>query len=259
MEFTGRKAELKQKFIDVRGYWAEFWDYLLALDPDYFEAYLNYSAIPWERGVLSPKMKEFIYITIDVATTHLYGLGMRIHLQNALKYGATSAEIMEVIKVTSGLGVHTMTLGVPELVKALEKRGRGGEIKRTLDDRQKALQGKFEQTRGFWSKEYSDILAVDPDYFEVYLDLSASPHERGVLDEKTIALIHIAANASCTHLYQPTLEVQMDKALEHGASVEEIMEVLQLASVLGLHSCTFGVPMLAEELEKVGKPISPND
>ena len=30
---------------------------------------------------------------------------------------------------------------------------------------------------------------------------------------------------------------------------EEIMEVLELVSVLGIHSCTLGVPVLLEELE----------
>jgi alkylhydroperoxidase/carboxymuconolactone decarboxylase family protein YurZ len=258
MEFTGRRAELKALFIKNRGYWAEFWDYLLALDPDYFEAYLNYSSLPWKAGVLSPKMKEFVYITIDVATTHLYELGTRIHYQNAIKYGATPEEIMEVIKVTSGLGVHTMTEGVPSLMRALAKRGQASEVSEALSPRQQQLKEAFIATRGFWGEAYEQILRVDADYFEVYVNLAGSAYKKGVLDAKTIALVHIAANASCTHLYRPTLDQQMDRALDAGASIAEIMEVLQLASVLGLHSCTFGVPILAEELAKLGRSIDPN-
>jgi alkylhydroperoxidase/carboxymuconolactone decarboxylase family protein YurZ len=258
MEFTGRKAELKEKFIQNRGYWAEFWDYLLALDPDFFESYLDYSSIPWLHGTLSPKMKEFVYITIDISTTHLYELGTRIHYQNAIKYGATPQEVMEVIKVASSLGVHTMTLGVPELVQALKRAGRGGEIDRTLDARQQALRDEFVRLRGFWNDAFEDILCMLPDYFEAYLNLVGNPRRSGILDEKTIALLGIAASASVTHLYQPTVAQQMDRALVCGATNEEILEVLQLASVLGLHSCTFGVPILAEELAKLGKPIGPN-
>ncbi|MEC8109578.1 MAG: carboxymuconolactone decarboxylase family protein, partial [Pseudomonadota bacterium] len=84
---------LKQEFIEKRGYWNEFWEGLLTLDPEFFTAYLKFSSIPWSPGVLEPKVKEFIYIAIDAATTHLYEPGLRIHIENAFKYGATKEEI----------------------------------------------------------------------------------------------------------------------------------------------------------------------
>jgi hypothetical protein len=37
-------------------------------------------------------------------------------------------------------------------------------------------------------------------------------------------------------------------ALSYGASEEEIMEVLELVSVLGIHACTLGVTILLEEI-----------
>lgn len=253
MEFTGRRAELKAEFVKKRGYWAEFWDHLLTLDPDFFAAYLAYSALPWTTGPLAPKLKEFVYIVIDIATTHLYELGTRIHYQNAIKYGATPREIMEVIKVTSDLGLHSMTLGVPALARALERRGipLPPESGRTAELRQ-----AFERTHGYWDDAWADILRLDPVYFVAALKLSGSAHEAKVLDEKTIALLRIAASASTTHLQAPTVETQIERALDEGASAGEIMEVLQLASVLGLHSCTFGVPILVEELAKAGVPIT---
>ena len=122
-EMTDRALRLKEEFIKNRGYWNNFWDGLLQLNPDFFEAYLNFSSIPWTNGVLEPKVKEFIYIAIDASTTHLYEPGLRIHIQNALKYGATKEEIMEVYQLTSVLGMHTCTLGVPVLVDELEKAG----------------------------------------------------------------------------------------------------------------------------------------
>jgi alkylhydroperoxidase/carboxymuconolactone decarboxylase family protein YurZ len=253
MEFTGRRAELKAAFIEKRGYWAEFWDHLLTLDPDFFAAYLGYSALPWTKGPLSPKMKEFIYIVIDVATTHLYQPGMHIHLQNAIRYGATPREIMEVIKVTSDLGLHTMTLGVPALKRALEARGR------SLPAADPAKRSAFEAAHGYWSEAWEAIAALDPAYFDVALGISASAHQAGVLDEKTIALLRIAASASTTHLHADTVETQIGRALDEGASVEEIMEVLQLTSVLGLHACTFGVPLLVEEMQKAGIAITADE
>jgi len=123
-ELNEKQKQLKEKFIAERGYWSEgIWEPVLKIDPDFFEAYLNFSAVPWKKGVLPPKIKELIYIAIDAATTHLYEPGLRQHISNALKYGATKEEIMEVFEVTSVLGIHTCTMGVPILMEELKKAG----------------------------------------------------------------------------------------------------------------------------------------
>ena len=122
-ELSERQKQLKEKFTKERGYWSELWTQVLRLDPDFFETYLNFSAVPWKKGVLPPKIKEFIYIAIDASTTHLYEPGLRQHISNALKYGATKEEIMEVLELISVLGIHTCTMGVPVLVEELKKVG----------------------------------------------------------------------------------------------------------------------------------------
>ncbi len=123
-ELNEKQKQLKEKFIAERGYWSEgIWEPVLKIDPDFFEAYLNFSAVPWKKGVLPPKIKELIYIAIDAATTHLYEPGLRQHISNAFKYGATKEEIMEVFEVVSVLGIHTCTMGVPILMEELKKAG----------------------------------------------------------------------------------------------------------------------------------------
>ena len=119
-EPTERQQQLKQDFVEARGYWNPFWEGLLSLDPDFFEAYLAFSAVPWRTGVLEPKFKELIYVAIDAATTHLYEPGLRQHIRNAFRYGATKEEIMEVLELVSVLGIHACTLGVPVLIEELE-------------------------------------------------------------------------------------------------------------------------------------------
>jgi alkylhydroperoxidase/carboxymuconolactone decarboxylase family protein YurZ len=120
-ELTQRQRDLRDSFVEERGYWAPFWAGLLENDPDFFEAYLNFSAVPWRNGVLEPKVRELIYTAIDASTTHLYEPGLRQHIRNALGYGASKAEIMEVLELTSVLGIHTCTLGVPVLMEEVEK------------------------------------------------------------------------------------------------------------------------------------------
>jgi alkylhydroperoxidase/carboxymuconolactone decarboxylase family protein YurZ len=66
---------------------------------------------------------------------------------------------------------------------------------------------------------------------------------------KLIELLSIAFDASYTHLYAPGTRRHIKAALEAGATMEEIMEVLKLCVVQGIQACNSGVPILAEELE----------
>jgi len=75
------------------------------------------------------------------------------------------------------------------------------------------------------------------------------PAVTGALDAKTIELIGIALDASCTNMYAPGVRRHIQRALEAGATREEITAVLQLASLQGLHSMCLGGPILLEEFE----------
>ena len=101
IEQDPRRKALKDEYIKRRGWWAPFWDDFLALDVEMFEAFLEFGSVAWKKGHLPPKVKEFIYIAIDAATTHMYEPGLRIHLRNAFKLGATKEEIMEVYELVS--------------------------------------------------------------------------------------------------------------------------------------------------------------
>jgi len=120
-ELDERKKALKERFIKERGYWSdELWGELIKLDPEFLEAYLNFSAAPY-KGPLPPKVRELIYIAIDASTTHLYEPGLRQHIRNALKYGATVEEILEVLEMISALGIHSCTFGIPILMDEIKK------------------------------------------------------------------------------------------------------------------------------------------
>jgi alkylhydroperoxidase/carboxymuconolactone decarboxylase family protein YurZ len=254
-ELDRKRQELKEEFTKARGYWSPIWDDVLRLSPDFFEAYMNFSSVPWKSGVLAPKIKELIYIAIDASTTHLYDPGLRVHVRNALGYGATKEEIMEVYQLTSVLGIHTCTLGVPALVDEMQKAGRSAEVERgPLTAAQEDLKRRFTEARGYWSDLWEDILRLSPDFFEAYMAFSSVPWKNGVLEPKVKELIYIAIDASTTHLYEPGLRVHIRNALGYGATVAEIMEVYQLTSVLGIHTLTLGVPALVDELEKAGLP-----
>ena len=244
------KQKLKKELQEKRGYWNEFWEGLLTLDSNFFEAYLKFSSIPWTSGVLEPKVKEFIYIAIDSATTHLYEPGLRIHIENAFKHGATKEEIMEVYQLTSVLGMHTCTVGVPILIEEIKNAGNDQELQLNLNEHQTKLKEEFQEKRGYWNEFWEGLLSLDPNFFEAYLKFSSIPWTNGVLEPKIKEFIYIAIDSATTHLYEPGLRIHIENAFKYGAKKEEIMEVFQLTSVLGMHTCTVGVPILIEEMRK---------
>jgi alkylhydroperoxidase/carboxymuconolactone decarboxylase family protein YurZ len=63
-------------------------------------------------------------------------------------------------------------------------------------------------------------------------------------------LILIAINAATTHLYGPGVRRHIQNALKAGASMEEILETIQLTTVMGIHSCNLAIPILTEEVSK---------
>jgi alkylhydroperoxidase/carboxymuconolactone decarboxylase family protein YurZ len=105
---------------------------------------------------------------------------------------------------------------------------------------------------GNWNPLWDPFAELDPVWTEKFMDMGVTPMLSGVLDPKTIEFIAIAVDASCTHMYAPGVRRHIRKALELGATKEEIAAVLQCTSVLGIHTMSLGAPILLEELEAAG-------
>ncbi len=105
----------------TKGDWNPLWEQFRELDPDFLEAYLAFRSLPQSKGPLQQKYKELILIAINAATTHLYGPGVRRHIQNALKAGATMEEILETIQLTTVMGIHSCNLAIPILMEEVSK------------------------------------------------------------------------------------------------------------------------------------------
>ena len=102
---------------------------------------------------------------------------------------------------------------------------------------------------GNWNSDWEPFAKLDPAWTEKAIAMAISPAVAGALDAKTIELIGIALDASCTYLDAPGLRRHIRRGLDAGATKEEITAVLQLATLQGLHSMRLGAPILLEELE----------
>jgi alkylhydroperoxidase/carboxymuconolactone decarboxylase family protein YurZ len=234
---------MTEAWIDAHGAWNEDWDDFVEVDPEFFERYCELAAHPWRHGPLEPKAKALVLLAIDAAATHLYAPGARHHVRIALEHGATPAEVIETLELTSTLGIHACNVGVPILLEELEAAGRPLEDG-PLTERQEQIKAEFTEKRGYWNAFWDGILRLDPEFFAAYTAFSSHPWEHGVLEPKVKELIYTAFDVSATHMFQPGLRQHIRNALAYGATREELMEVFELASGLGAKAFAVAAPAL---------------
>ena len=103
---------------------------------------------------------------------------------------------------------------------------------------------------GYWNPEWDSFAELDPLWTEKFLDMAMHPMRKALIEPKVWEFISIAVDASCTHMYGPGTRRHIRRALELGATQEDIAAVLQGVSVLGLHASSLGAPMLLEEVAR---------
>jgi alkylhydroperoxidase/carboxymuconolactone decarboxylase family protein YurZ len=250
MTLTDEQEEIREAFLQDGFSWSPVLEAILRLDPEFMRAYHEFRAVPFRKRRLEEKTRLFMCITVDAAATHLYEPGIREHIRAALRAGATQQEIMEVLELTSTLGIHAMNIGVPVLTEVLREKGvRTGPA--PLDDYQEALKAEFTRTRGYWHPFWDDMLELDPEVFAAYTEFSSIPWRSGTLEPKVKEFVYIAFDTAATHLYVKGLKLHIENAIGYGASPGEILEVMEIASVLGMHATTTAVPILVEEAARL--------
>jgi alkylhydroperoxidase/carboxymuconolactone decarboxylase family protein YurZ len=75
-----------------------------------YEAFMSFVGAPAREGRLERLPRELIWASLDAAPTHRYVPGLRLHLANALKLGASRAQLEEALLLAANAPGHT---GVP--------------------------------------------------------------------------------------------------------------------------------------------------
>jgi alkylhydroperoxidase/carboxymuconolactone decarboxylase family protein YurZ len=218
-------------------------------DPVWVEHCLSMSDAPWTAGVLPRKDVELISLAVNVACTNLSEGGTRRHIRGALAAGASRDEILMILKIGSLLSIHTVSLGAPILLEEAKAAGvklaPKGAAATPVCDKMKAA--------GQWNAGWDGFFEVDPVWTEAIIAASLPVYTSGILTPKLAEFLSIAVDASITHMYAPGTRRHIQAALKLGATMEEIMEVLKICVSQGLQASNLGVPILAEELERIAK------
>lgn len=162
MATTSDRQALKDRLIELDEVWSPAWEDVLEACPNYLAAYLDMRSVPIKNRHLSRKLQELLLLACDASCTHLFGPGIRLHTENALKAGATKGEVLEVLMRTSVLGIHAVSVGLPVLFEVMVEEGKmtEEELAKPNDDYKENLKAKFTEKRGFWSPHYQKLITV---------------------------------------------------------------------------------------------------
>jgi alkylhydroperoxidase/carboxymuconolactone decarboxylase family protein YurZ len=121
-----------------------------------------------------------------------------------------------------------------------------------LTANEQALKDAFIKARGYWRPWTEGLLRLDPAFLETYASYAGYPAATGPLSRKMCELIYVALDGSATHLFRSGLALHMGLAIDSGATAQEIVDVLRLATAQGLDGCHLGIGILVEELAAAG-------
>jgi len=104
---------------------------------------------------------------------------------------------------------------------------------------------------------FAQLREWDPQWAEACAQMATNPWRSGVLPRRLVELVGIAVNAACTNLNADGTRRHIRGALESGATREEVLMVLKMAALLGIHVCSLGAPILLEEGKAAGARPKP--
>ncbi len=217
---------------------------LMRWDPSWAAACREMTCNAWNSGVLPRKLVELISIGLNAGCTMLNPEGTRHHIGAALDAGATREEILLVLKCACVYAIHTCSLAAPILLTEAQAAGVKTAAKPLVAtpacDKTKAA--------GQWNAAWDPFFELDPQWTDQFMVTGLGIYASGIMKPKDLELLSIALDASVTHLYAPGTQRHIRKALQVGATVEEIFEVLKICVAFGFQACNLGVPILEEEL-----------
>jgi alkylhydroperoxidase/carboxymuconolactone decarboxylase family protein YurZ len=240
---------VREAFRRRRGHWNDDWEAMLAYSPDYVAAYLDLSAYVADRGTLTPKFRELIYVATNCSPTHMFEKGLRNHARQALALGATPAELLSVVATVSAMGIHSYLLTAQAVAEAVPDAI--GRANPSAVDRVKADHAKL------FGKVMIDVdpaIELDPEFYANWLDFATAPIRgpRAALSVKDAHLVALAIHAQCTQLNPAGVRHHAHAAIAHGASVDEVLDVGRLISSMGIHAMVFALPIITDLVSEKG-------
>lgn len=217
-------------------------DQVRAKGEAFFNAVDGFWNAVYEAPHLSLRMKELVMVALHASSSSLNGDAIKRHVKRAIDAGASETDVIDVLVTIIPLANHPLYIGIPILMEELEKAGQGEQTEMpAMRDDILAIKENFVRSRGYWTAMRDTIGCWMPEYFASFINACMEPWRSGSLTPAERELMYIAIDCSITHTYEPGMRMHIQNALRYGATRDQIMEVFQLAALLGTEGYVLGL------------------
>lgn len=213
----------------------------------FFDAVDGFWGAVYRSPHLTPRMKELVMVALHASSSSLNGDAISRHAERALAAGATETDVIDVLVTIIPLANHPLYIGIPILMEELEKAGQGDQAQMPgMRPDILAIKEDFVRSRGYWTAMRDTIGCWMPDYFAAFINACMAPWRDGSLTPAERELMYIAIDCSITHTYEPGMRMHIQNALRYGATRDQILEVFQLAALLGTEGYVLGIKAMTD-------------
>jgi alkylhydroperoxidase/carboxymuconolactone decarboxylase family protein YurZ len=241
---------LKQEIVQAdRGPFIGWWEALLHHSPNALRRVHELLNVAELGTLISERMRHLIWTAVDSVVTHLFPRGIGVHAEVAMKHGATVRQVIEALEIAATVSSRSFQFGLPLILEALAERSEKPQLALTAAEQDR--KSRISKRIGYWEGWMDAALATAPDYLEMLLGLGyptvADPEG---LDAKSRALIFFACSACPAIVDRDATLLHARRAIDSGATKDELIQVLQLANCIGVHPLSTGITAIDEFLSK---------
>jgi alkylhydroperoxidase/carboxymuconolactone decarboxylase family protein YurZ len=215
-----------------------------ASTPKSLDAAATFWRVPVTAGSLSPRMVELVLLAMHATATTVNAGAVERHVGRARAAGATPEDILDVLLTIVGVANHALYDTVPILEEELAAAGVPEPDSEWPTAEFEAAKSAFVALRGFWNPDRELFARLMPEYSSALDGVATTSWESGSLTAKERELVCIGVDCTVTHVYEIGLRRHIRNAIGHGASRAEILQVFQLAALLGLEGYVIGARAL---------------
>lgn len=235
------RQRLKDRIMRDRGRFPAWNEDMLELCPQTLARMHEFIMAAEAGNRISEKLRHLIWIAADAVVSHLYPRGIGIHAREAMRLGASPQELVETLEIACVITCRTPQVALEIVLDEMARRP--GEPKLRSEVPAQAADG----ARPAWMEIG---MRYFPDYVRALSDFVDPPEAEHALDRRSRELIFFAVHA-CPAVVDPVgMRRHARRALECGASGEDLLDVIKLASCIGNHALAVGMPAIIEQLKE---------
>jgi len=217
-----------------------FYEPFVRDSPETAIAFHRYLRALEDSSTLDVRLLHLIWMGVDALVTHLFEPGAKAHARAAVAHGATSQQLFEVLCIACAVSNRTCELMVPMLAEELERAGHARTAS-SLTAEQLDVKDRFIARDGYWTDAMELSMLLLPEYFPKMLELGHSLVGDSALQPVERALVFFSLSASPPILDAEGARRHVRRALELGATPDDVRSALQANAGLGAHAFAVGV------------------